>query len=235
MSDAIRWAVLTRRNVKRTLPLRMKGMTIYVRSGTPDASVSMSCARGEFASLFAEVPMLKHNLIVDAGGYIGTAAIAFARQYPEARILTLEPSTENFQMLQRNVAPYPNIIPVQKALSCKRGSARLLDRGTGEWGFTIVEKPENGHSELLQEVESITINDIMSEYKTNGIDIIKLDIEGGEFDLLSKEIRWIHKTNAICIELHDRIKKGCTDIFKKSTIGRLNKKMPGEKYISLMK
>ena len=63
--------------------------------------------------------------------------------------------------------------------------------------------------------------------------MLKLDIEGGEQALFSAETEWIAKTEAICIELHDRIVKGCSDKFKEVTQGRQNLKMEGEKYLSL--
>jgi hypothetical protein len=62
----------------------------------------------------------------------------------------------------------------------------------------------------------------MRERGADGIGILKLDIEGGEHALLSRNRTWIGRTDAICIELHDGI-----------TEGRINSKMKGEKYLSI--
>ena len=56
------------------------------------------------------------KLIIDAGANIGYASVYFAIKYPNAKIIALEPSEENFQLLQRNVRNYPNVTPVQCAL-----------------------------------------------------------------------------------------------------------------------
>jgi len=158
----------------------------------------------------------------------------FAEAYPEATIVTLEPSTENFALLRRNVAPYKNIVPLNKALAPEPGRLVLKDRGTGQWGFTLVPKPaDNAASAVKEEVECTTLDQLMREFGADGIGILKLDIEGGEHALLSRNTDWIARTDAICIELHDRIVAGCSDLYRAATAGRQNTKMPGEKYLSL--
>jgi hypothetical protein len=110
----------------------------------------------------------------------------------------------------------------------------LKDRGTGQWGFTIVPKPDdNAASTATEEVECVTLDQLMQEFGADGIGILKLDIEGGEHALLSRNTNWIDRTDAICIELHDRIVAGCSDLYRAATAGRRNVKMEGEKYLSV--
>ncbi|HEY7772510.1 MAG TPA: FkbM family methyltransferase, partial [Marinagarivorans sp.] len=49
------------------------------------------------------------KVIVDAGANIGLAAIYFANQYPNAKIIAIEPEKGNFDQLTANTKPYPNI------------------------------------------------------------------------------------------------------------------------------
>jgi FkbM family methyltransferase len=207
---------------------------IVVRTGSPDVRVALSCFQGEFDELLKAMPRLRNPLIIDAGGYIGTAAIVLAEAYPNATVVTLEPSTENFALLRRNVAPYKNIIPINKALTPEPGRLVLKDRGTGQWGFTLVQRPaDNVASAIKEEVECITLDQVMRDFEAKGIGILKLDIEGGEHALLSRSTDWIARTEAICIELHDRIVAGCSELYKEATTGRHNVKMDGEKYLSI--
>ena len=48
---------------------------------------------------------------------MGTAAIVFSEMYPKAKIITIEPSLDNFDILQRNIAKYKNIKAIHGALS----------------------------------------------------------------------------------------------------------------------
>lgn len=230
---SIKWLMLTLLGIRAQIRVTLRGLNIVVRTSTPDLEVAISCLDGEFDSLCVAVPVLRHNLIVDAGGYIGTAALAFARRYPTATILTIEPSTSNYELLTKNTAAFPNIIPINKALSAAHGTVNLYDRCTGEWGFTIVEKAADRTTSFLNEVQCVTVDDLLAQFGATGVDIFKIDIEGGEQALLSRNTEWIHKTNALCIELHDRIVPGCSDAWQLAVAGRNNFKSEGEKYVSL--
>ncbi len=234
MGGALRWLLLTWRGRQRNVKLLIHGIPVEVRAATPDAEVALSCLSGEFDEVVRSMPQLAHQLIIDAGGYIGTAAIAFARAYPGAQIICLEPSSENFALLARNVQPYPNIRAIRKALSDEHGTLELKDRGTGQWGFTIVATPADRRAaQTIGVVECTTVQALLSQLGRSGIDIFKIDIEGGEYRLLRHNADWLAATSAICIELHDRIVPGCTEAFVAATAGRRNTKLEGEKYLSL--
>jgi FkbM family methyltransferase len=234
MSSGFRWLLPTLRRQMRTIPVHVRGDTVHVRTLSPDVEVALSCLCGEFEEVVKSVPRLRHGVIVDAGGYIGTAAIAFAKAYPDALVLCLEPSAENFSLLRRNVEPYPNIRAIQMALSDDPGVLELKDRGTGQWGFTIVKNPaDKGNAISIGEVECTTVDRLLEKFSKTGIDIFKIDIEGGEHQLLTHSAGWLLNTTAICIELHDRIVPGCTEAFNRATSGRRNRKLDGEKYLSL--
>ena len=231
--DAGRWLAASILGKKTTVPVTIGGTRVNIRTFSSDLDAATVSLRGELNSLFKAVPKLEHGFIVDGGGYIGTAAIEFAKAYPEATVVTLEPSQDNFALLKRNVAAYPNIHPVNAALSNHSGKIELRNRGTGEWGFTIVERPDDHpDSRVLHEVDCVTIPELMERFGKGGVDILKLDIEGGEYQLLKDKPEWISDVGVVCIELHDRIVGGCSEAFRNATEGRDNRDMDGEKYLS---
>src|SRR6266404_4664431 len=70
-----------------------------------------------FIDLEYDFPLAKSpSVIVDAGANVGFASVFFARKYPNARILAIEPETSNFALLKKNVQEYPNVIPIGAAL-----------------------------------------------------------------------------------------------------------------------
>ena len=233
--DGALWFLFTSMGQQVRLRVKPFGHEIVMRTDSPDIRVALSCFQGEFDELLQAVPKLLHPLIVDAGGYIGTAAIVLAEAYPDATIVSLEPSKENFALLKQNVAAYRNIVPINKALAPDLGKRTLKDRGTGQWGFTIVSEPkDNAASTTKEEVECVTLDQLMQAFAVDGVGILKLDIEGGEHALLSRNTDWISRTGAICIELHDRIVPGCSGLYRQVTEGRQNLKMAGEKYLSIV-
>ncbi|MDO9222175.1 MAG: hypothetical protein Q7U20_00505, partial [Caulobacter sp.] len=83
---ALKTFVLQRLRWNRPIRVTLFGERIAVRMGSPDLEVAKSSLGGEFAPLEGLLPKTYSGLIVDAGGYIGTAAIKLARFYPMARI-----------------------------------------------------------------------------------------------------------------------------------------------------
>tara|TARA_R110002110_G_scaffold407977_4_gene629267 strand:- start:601 stop:1386 length:786 start_codon:yes stop_codon:yes gene_type:complete len=201
---------------KRLIPVRLRHIDVRVRSGTPDLNVALDCLHfGEFSDISRLAGSAE--VIVDAGGYIGTSAIALAQACPEARIIVLEPSADNYAVLCQNVARWPTITPVNAALSDRDGRAVLYDRGSGEWGFTMVAGPSQNNS--LGEIDMISLPTLMHRFSITGIDVLKLDIEGGEKAVLEAADQWRDHVGLIVAELHDRVVAGCSEAFQQATEG----------------
>ncbi len=204
---------------KRLIAIRINGLDVRVRSGTPDINVALDCLHfGEFSEMTRLAGSAE--VIVDAGGYIGTSAIALAQACPGARIIVLEPSAENYAVLCQNVADWPTITAVNAALSDRDGRAVLYDRGSGEWGFTMVAGArDTDHVDALGEIDMISIPTLMERFSVPQIDVLKLDIEGGEKAVLESADQWRDQVGLIVAELHDRIVAGCSEAFRHATKG----------------
>ncbi|NTW15888.1 MAG: FkbM family methyltransferase [Syntrophaceae bacterium] len=175
------------------------------------------------------------KVIVDAGANIGLASIYFANKYLEAKIIAIEPEQSNFELLKENVAPYPNIFPIQAALWNKREEINLIDLGLGKWGFmTEMKHPsESLFDNACHKVTAITIDNIMEDFDLKKINILKVDIEGAEREVFSDTRSWLNKVDSIIIELHECMKAGCYRSFYCGSNGFDNEWHQGEKvYLS---
>jgi FkbM family methyltransferase len=164
--------------------------------------------------------------IIDAGANIGLTSILFSNRFPESKIVAIEPSNENFEILKLNVAPYHNIIPIRGALWHENVKIDLVDPGLGEWGFMT--EAQNGSekcydgivlNKCLQEVQGITLDTIMEEQRIMHVDIFKIDIEGAEREVFSNSFSWIDKVDGLIIELHERMKSGSNRSFYNGSNG----------------
>lgn len=233
MTGALLYGFRSIMRSKRPLQVTIQSRDLWIRPVTHDLDVAISCFSGEFSEAIRVTKTAHHSFIIDAGGYIGTAAIVFAEAFPSAKVLTLEPSDDNFAILIKNVRPYANIIPIKKALGPAIGSAQLRDVGMREWGFSLVEcASENSRASFLQLVDVTTIDELMAEHGASGIDLLKLDIEGAELALLKDCPPWLASTRTIIAELHDRVVLGCSEAFERATCGR-TKIECGEKVLSV--
>jgi FkbM family methyltransferase len=166
------------------------------------------------------------QVIVDAGANIGLAAVYFANKYPQAKIVAIEPERSNFELLKRNTAGYPKIAARRCALWKENGTVDLIDPGIGHWGFQASATPNQ--APIVEKVPAVTLDTLMQEEGIDFIDILKVDIEGGEKELFSSPERWIDRVGAIMIELHDRVKPGCSQSFYAATEDFAHENRKGE-------
>lgn len=145
--------------------------------------------------------------IIDGGANIGLAAIYFAQRFPQANILSIEPSKENFEVLQTNTASLKQVKCIQNGIWNKDVSLVITNIEGDKNAFMVAEVAD----ETKDAIKAISIDTIMQTAGINTIDILKLDIEGAEKELFACNYEnWLPKTKMIIIELHDFMKKGAS-------------------------
>jgi len=159
--------------------------------------------------------------IIDAGANIGLSAIYFANRFPNAKIIAIEPETSNFAMLKHNVAPYQNVTPIQAALWDDDGEIEVVDVGIGHWGFQA--RTAGASETVCHRVPAFTVRSIMERFEMSHVDVLKVDIEGAEKEVMDASANWIDDISMLIIELHDRLKPGCTQALQQATANRFAK------------
>ena len=226
--NTVQWVFArhTRRPVEtRSVETRWKGSPhpIWLRSGTSDMNTFLQVLGDEGY----DFPVNQPAAIIDAGANIGLASIWFASKYPNARIIAVEPEKSNFDLLERNVAPFPNVTAVHAALWCHPGTLAVDDpNDEGAWAFQTRELADSPSS--VQTVPCLTVSELMSEYDLKWVDLLKIDIEGAEKEVFDSPDEWIGSVGAIAIELHDHLKAGCSRSFYVATTEFPVEQMRGE-------
>lgn len=142
-------------------------------------------------------------LIIDAGANIGASAVYFSIGFPKALVVAIEPERGNFELLVQNVSGL-SVKPIRGAIASQSGLATVIDPGIGHWGYRTMTVGVAEPSANI--VGQITVNQIYESYLSNHFSpfIVKIDIEGGEKDLFSRNTGWVDRTPLIIIELHDQ-------------------------------
>jgi FkbM family methyltransferase len=191
---------------------RQTNHKVHLRIDTSDFCAYRDVLIFRTKSYDPSVPDFCPNTIVDAGAHIGMASILFALKYPAARIIALEPEPSNFAALIRNTGPYKTITPIQAALWREDGEVTLgASNAHPKGAFQVV---ENGR----QRVRAITMDTVMRETGIRSIDLLKVDIEGAEIEVF-ESCPWIRNVRLIAIELHDRVRPGCSSVVKSAAQG----------------
>ncbi|MBW8522131.1 FkbM family methyltransferase [Chryseobacterium chendengshani] len=157
------------------------------------------------------------KIIIDAGGNVGLFTVLMKNTFPDAEIITIEPDPDNFLMAKKNLQNYPNIKVLNKGLWSNDVRLKILDEDVAKWGIQVVEDNENG------KIEAICINTIFKENNFDRIDLLKMDIEGSEKEVFSKNYEdWLPKVKMLIVELHDSMQKDSSRTFFEA----LNKTWP---------
>lgn len=155
-------------------------------------------------------------MILDCGGNIGSAAVYFANKYPTAQIYSVEPEKDNFKLLKFNVAFYENIHPLKSALWDKETFIRVAEQKgyINPLGFMTFETTADDDNAF----RTTTVGKLLAESGFDEIDLLKVDIEGAEKEVFSAPDvdEWLLKVKVLVIELHDRMKLGCSYAFFKA-------------------
>lgn len=186
-------------------------LPFFLRLNTTDIQAYKEIIlRDEYHLMLRKSP----KVIIDAGANIGLTAIYFASRYPDAKIYSIEPEPSNFELLVKNTEHYQNIFPIHAALWNEDVPIQVVDCGLGHWGFQTA--TSDGVSSLSQ-VPGLTLRTIMADRGIDYIDLLKIDVEGAEKEVFKGSPEWIDKVGVLIVELHDRLKAGCSRSFFNAT------------------
>lgn len=132
------------------------------------------------------MPVCKPAVIFDIGANIGAASILLANSYPDAKIYAFEPVLENFNILKENVEAYPNVEIFPFALGDKSENRIMMasDDASNLGGFSFhVEGSDVKNQQVLPVVD---IKQFMITKGLTGIDLMKIDTEGCEFEIVNR-------------------------------------------------
>lgn len=144
--------------------------------------------------------------ILDFGAHIGLTTLYFKQIYPEARIVAIEPSPSNFALLKKNIEDnqLKNVTILQVAIAPKSDMIELQEPISDEgWrsGTGIITNGWRGvqPSKPLR-VQAVSILDYLSE----PVDLLKMDIEGMEYEVIRTAGQALRKAKHLILEIHPR-------------------------------
>ena len=210
---AISLGIRRKLGMRKPLTLRWQGERIAVRPRESDPVVASSVlgwheyALGERAETALSRLARKWRasgqtpVIIDGGANVGYAALHFARLYPEAVIIAVEPNPETFEMLRRNCAGQRQIRPLFGAL------------WSHDQGVSLQSDPESSWSDRVHDgglTPSFRLQDLLASVSKSRALIIKLDIEGAEGEVCRAAPEVLRTTACLLIEPHDYLHPGAS-------------------------
>ena len=144
--------------------------------------------------------------VLDMGANVGLSTIYLKQWYPDCTIITFEPNQETFKRMQTNLElnKLTNVESINKGVwkrtASLSGSYEFRDHQ--DWSYRVVEDEAGS-------IPCIGIEEAVLNSGFDTIDLLKIDIEGGEdalFESLDSVQKWMTEVKVLAIEIHDEFK-----------------------------
>ncbi len=154
--------------------------------------------------------------ILDVGAHIGVFAALVSPLVPDGSVHALEPSGENFVLLERNLRDNKaaHAVAHKIALSDKTGTMRL-HHAPGSVGHSFYHnpdwvgeeweaRPEDAPPQVaFEDVPVLMLAEFLTSNGIDQVDFMKMNIEGAEYDvLLTADEATLRRIHSMCVEVH---------------------------------
>jgi FkbM family methyltransferase len=172
-----------------------------------------------FPDLISAQPVL-----FDIGACLGAFSEHFLSQYPNGKVVLLEPNPTNFKKIH---IESDRCLKLNMALSITPEKILFYeDLNSTQTGSILF----NYFDGVKHEIETINLDDLLRDYEQ--VDLVKMDIEGAEWEiLLNSKDETLLKIQQLSVEFHDFLDKSKSPLTL-ACIKRLKKLGYGLKYKS---
>jgi len=148
-------------------------------------------------TLRLDYPLNHESVVIDVGGYKGEWAGKIYNKY-SSNIYIFEPVSMYYENITDKFVNNGKVHPFQFGLSCSDKEIQMAIQDDGSSTVRLDSK----------EKSIVHLKDVLDVFNTNNfgeIALIKINIEGGEFDLLERmlETGLVDKCNDLQIQFHD--------------------------------
>ena len=153
--------------------------------------------------------LFSHNTlktIIDGGASIGSIAQRLSNIFPQSIVHAFEPYLPHFEVLQKVAKTNNHIVPIQKGLS-ERNEIRTFYLNQASGSNSLLQASEQGqavYGEQLQEIgqteiECISLDCYLQQNEIESVDLLKLDLQGGEVAALQGASQILQAGKIKCI------------------------------------
>jgi FkbM family methyltransferase len=151
--------------------------------------------------LYLERVLSPGKVFVDAGANFGIYTLLASKIVGEAgRVISFEPSSRVFPVLQRNIAlnGFKNVLAFHVALTDKPGRARLYYHAAV--GCDSLGKDASFEQDArAEDVSTESLDNVLKQSSVGRVDVIKMDVQGAEELALRGAIEIVTSTRPVVI------------------------------------
>lgn len=155
--------------------------------------------------------------IVDVGAHIGVSTLYFAKHFPTAQIVAVEPNPLVLPVLKQNLWDNQlesRVEVVSVAVALDAGQTELFHQpNLNDWQINANLSPTAWQGDRLHSsspVQTITLASLLDQ----PTDLLKIDIEGTEVAVLARSKKQLINVNQAFIEFHPKADNTLAELLK---------------------
>ena len=165
------------------------------------AAIREVLVEDEYSCVSLLLPANGEQRVLDLGANIGTFAMRVFSHNRASRIVSVEAAEDTFTILHENkkLNPVLSWEVINKGVWREDGPLTLMRRG-----ISVGHRVIDGQGE--EAIIGVSLQSLINELGWEFVDLIKMDIEGGEEAVIPSALDILRKTRFFIVELHsDRI------------------------------
>lgn len=115
--------------------------------------------------------------ILDLGANIGASVTCFSLLFPQAHIAAFEPNPLCLSSLRQNTKHAPTQISINESAVSEKSGTVTFYNNKEHWGGSLIKRAQSDSFE----VETVTLDESVKKLAWPTVDLVKIDIEGGEY------------------------------------------------------
>lgn len=125
-----------------------------------------------------DYPLNAESVVIDAGAYTGDWSAQIIQRY-DPKMYLFEPVSRYANDLANRFASNPKVVIRNVALGACDGTARISNAADASSISTI--KPDEG-----EQIQIRDVHDAIQEHSLSKIDLLKLNVEGSEYEIIPR-------------------------------------------------
>ena len=150
--------------------------------------------------IYDDMDVHNRDVVFDIGANIGLWT-AYILERGAKKVYSFEPNKLAISQLENNFKDNEKVVIVPKGIYHEHTKIPFyVDEGN-----SLISSVVNGDNKVLAyEIDTLTIEDVLEQYNIDKIDLLKMDIEGAEFDIFDNvTVETMDKIDSLLIEYHD--------------------------------
>lgn len=148
------------------------------------------------------IKIKKEDNIIDLGANIGAFTIFAANKTTDGKVFAFEPEYSNYQQLVKNINlnKLKNTFAYKLGIADKKCNRPLFLSDISKTSSSIYES----HTGNIEKIDCIPLKSVLKLCDIKKIDLLKMDVEGAEYDILfSAPKNILRRISCIILEFHN--------------------------------